>query len=73
MAEETNTTQETQVTQQPQEAAPSAPAKKKKVNKLGPEQLNKKIIELENSGQVKSKYYKALVLRRREIEQAASR
>jgi len=52
------------------ESAP-APEKKKKINRLTPEELNKKIKMIEESGQVKSRYYKHLVQRKNEMEKAS--
>jgi len=57
--------------QQTQDTPSGAPAKKKKINKLSPEQLNKKISEMEQGSHLQCRYYKDLVLRKKEMETSA--
>ncbi len=57
--------------QKPQEGAPQSSGKTKKINRLSPEELQKKISDFESSQQTKSVYYKHLLQRKRELESRA--
>ena len=51
-------------------AAPAEqkPAKKKKINKLSLEEINKKVEELQKLNQIKSKYHQHLLQRKNELQ-----
>ncbi len=56
-----------------EEAPVSAPEpeKKKKINRLTMEELNKKIKKMEDADQMKSRYYKDLIRRKNEMEKTS--
>jgi len=70
MSEETQAAAATEEVKESPAAEAGTPQKKKKINRLTPQELAKKISAFEDAQQTKSVYYKHLVQRKKEIERS---